>query len=360
MEFGGLSIISMIMEIMYQYGMQQWAYQESDLNREDQQAFQAEREDIAYDRNINFKADQYQQYLDLGINPNLAADSILGGNHSSPASALGAPSYPSPLSTMGSLSQLFGNMQDTVMNSEKRAAEVENLRADSNKKNVEAGLMPRDYQLRVMSTDAQIRLWNETADKICKEAKLTEQQTELVKQQNMYYGRLTQAEIDSYKAKIAEAYAQANLAMEQLRTEEKKRDVMDSEIAVNYSEVAVNRAVEDKTYNESYNVEVRTAREKICRDFEIALGGIPLTVDAQKYVQKLAKDGDLDGINNFYQTIFATSLNQSVGSEYGKAPQFGLPFGIFNSGPIYRGRDQQYWRDRYNKHRVYFTPDYLR
>lgn len=331
MDFGGLSIISMMMEILFQHGMQNWAYQESDLDREDQQAYQSEREDIAYDRNINFKADQYQQYLDLGINPNLAADSILGGNHSSPASALGAPSYPSPLSTMGSLSQLFGNMQDTVMNSEKRAAEVENLRADSNKKNVEAGLMPRDYQLRVMSTDAQIRLWNDTADKVCKEAKLTEQQTELVKQQNMYYGRLTQAEIDSYKAKVAEAYAQANLAMEQLRTEEKKRDVMDSEIAVNYSEVAVNRAIEDKTYNESYNVEVKTDREKICREFETALGGVPLTADAQKYIQKLSADGDLDGIKNFYLSVLGVAESQSLGNNLGSQKfSVGLPFGLFH------------------------------
>lgn len=367
MEFGGLSIISMIMEIMYSFGMQQWAYQESDRSREDQQAYQSEREDIAYERNLNEMPNRYQSMLDLGINPNLAADSILGGTGSTPASALSAPQYPSPLSTMGSLNQLFGNIQDSLMNSEKRSAEVANLRADTDKKQIEAGLLPRDYQLRVMSTDAQIRLWSATADKYCKEAKLTEVETNLVKQQNIYYGRLSEAEIQSYKAKVAEAYANANLAMEKLRTEEKSRKVMDSQIAVNDSQVAVNGAQvqnlganTDLQYQQAYNTEVNTERVKIAKNFEDSLGGIPLTADAQKYIHSLVLKGDVAAIENFYQSIFATSLNQTLGTEYGTATQVSLPFGILSSKV---NRNQHFFDSYFDSRRGvkhYFTPDFLR
>lgn len=327
------SLFSTFFQILWQFGMQQWAYQEADETREDQQAFQKEREDIAYARNANQKVDQYDRFLSLGINPNLAADSILGNTGSQPAQALSSPSAPTPLSTMGALNSIFGNMQDTIMNSEKRAAEVENIRADTDKKNVETGLMPRDYQLRLMSTTAQIRSWNESADLAAEQAKLTKEQTDLVKQQNFYYGRLSEAEIKSYQGRTAEAYANAKKALEQVNTEQKQQEFLDSEIAVNRAEIQNLNADTSVKYQEAYSIEVKTEREKICRDFETALGGVPLTADAQKYVQKLVNDGDLDGIHNFYQTIYSTALNQKVGEQNGTGSRWGLPFGIYQGAP---------------------------
>lgn len=294
-----------------------------------QQDYQTEREEWYFEHN-NIGA-QFQQMTDAGFNPNLAANALLGGSDVSAAQSGSSPSAPTVNSSIGALQSMFGQGGQNLYDLLKNQAEIENIQANTDKQTVETGIMPRDFQLRQLTAIEQFKVWDASVERSKAAQHLDEEQTRLVRQQNLYYGRMAEAEINSYIAKVNESYKHAQLMLEQIETEDAKQRELNTQSVLNVANANLANAnaglVEQETKTEKYN----TQRQKIAFQFENELGGIPLTADAQKYVQSLAKRGDVDGIRNFYLTIFGTAQNQSLGEQLGGMhSHWQLPFGLFS------------------------------
>lgn len=323
--------------------------QQQDL-QENAQQFQTEREDINFERNSY--SGQMQQMLDAGFNPNLAAASLLGGNNVAAAGSDSSPVAPTTNSAIGALQNMFGQGGQNLYDMFKNNAEIQNIEADTNKKEVETGLMPRDYQLRSLSTIKQLEVWDASIERTKAAQHLDEEQTKLLKQQNLYYGRMSEAQIKAYQAQAADAYADSMLKLEQINTEEAKQRELNTQAGLNVANTKLAHAETILVGTQNSTEYYRSESARIAQEFEKRLGDIPLTADGQKYVQGLVIKGDIDGINNFYQNIFATALNQQAGNDYGKAPSIGLPFGMF-SMPYLGGKEPT---TRYNYNLPYWNP----
>lgn len=325
-----MAVISIISWILSDYStkrQQQKEYQQQQALQEDQQEFTAEQADLAYERNKASSVFE-DMTVNAGFNPNLAAASIMGTGNNSPATAMSSPGAPTVNSAIGALSSMMGQSGQNLYDMFKQNAEINNLNADTNKKEVEAGLLPRDFQLRSLSTEAQIRVWDKSVEKMAEEMKLTEQETELVKQQNMFYGRKTEAEIKALEEQANKAIAEASLAYEKINTEKAQQVELGARAGLERAETEV-------AYQQAYNLEVQTEgqkiandRQQIAKDFEVATGNIPLTVDGEKYVQNLIREGKFEEAKQFYNCVFASALNQAVANTAGNTDQisFGPPW----------------------------------
>lgn len=302
--------------------------QQQDLLNQQQQ-YQSEREDLAYSRN-NISG-QYDDMLSAGFNPILAANALMGGNGITAASTSGSPSAPTTNSAIGALQSMFSQGGQNLYDLVKNNAEIENIRANTNKTDIEAGILPRDYMLRSLSTTKQLEVWDESVRQMKKTGNLTDQQVELLKQQVMYYGKLSEAQIDAYRAQIAEAYSHATLMREQLITEDKKQHNLDADTALKGQQSRLAASGVELTYNQSSSEYYRSESLRIAQEFEKKLGDIPLTADAQRYVKGLVNNGDVDGVRDFYLNILGVAQNQSLGESLGgQKSHIGLPFGIFS------------------------------
>lgn len=315
-----------------------------------EQDFQSEREDILFQRNST--PEQFQQMIDSGFNPILAASSIMGGNGTAAASSDTSPSAPTTNSAIGALSNMIGQGGQNLYDMLRNNAEIENIQANTNKQEVETGLLPRDYMLRNLSVTKQLELWDKSIDKLKAETKMSKEQANLIKQQSMYYGRLSEAQINAYKAQVHEAVAHASLLYEQVDTERAKQTELYSQAGLNtqLQSESVQNVAESVIRGQTTFEQGELAR--IQKEFEQKLGGIPLTADAQRYVESLIKDGKMKEVEQFYNNIFATALNQAVGTSAGtylgrptqKVGLFGeYDFGVGKHTNFYAPYAAPYW-----------------
>lgn len=325
------AIITTIISVYASKSQQTQEYWQQQQLQEDQQEFTAQQADLAYERNK--PSSQYADMLEAGFNPVLAASSIMGTGNTSPASAVSSPSVPTTNSAIGALSSMLGQGGQNLYDMFKNNAEIENIQANTSKTEVETGLLPRDYMLRNLSVTKQLEAWDASIKRTKAAQQLDEEQTKLIQNQNLYYGRMSEAQLKAYQAQIAQAYSTATNQLEQAKTEENKRRNLDTQSALNVANTELahdeSRLVSQQVSTEYYKGE----SARIAQEFEKKLGDIPLTVDAQKYVQGLVKNGDIDGIKNFYSNILQTALNQQYGEEMGSSGRFGLPFNLYQGRP---------------------------
>lgn len=333
-ELAIMAMISVVSGIINYYVTNKQSDKEfgrQQLLQEDAQQFQADREDIMFERN-NIPS-QYQQMLDSGFNPILAANSIMGGNGVAAASSDSAPSAPTTNSAINALSSMISQSGKNLYDALKDQAEIKNIQANTDMMQVQTGIMPRDFNLRQLSTTKQLEVWDASIKRTQAAEKLDDAQAALIRQQNLYYGRMAEAQIQAYESQVADNFASASLKLEQINTEKAKQTELGTQSALNLSEISVNVDEKILLQNQSAEAYYKSESARIAKEFEESLGGIPLTADAQKYVQFLAKKGDIEGIKNFYMNIFTTAKNQQLGSEYGTAGRFGLPFNLFQGRP---------------------------
>lgn len=315
-----MAVISIISWIFSDYStkrQQQKEFQQQQMLQEDQQQFTAEQADLAYERNKASSVFE-DMTVNAGFNPNLAAAAIMGTGNNSPATAMSSPGAPTVNSAISALSSMMGQSGQNLYDMFKQHAEIQNLNADTNKKEVEAGLLPRDYQLRALSTEAQIKVWDKSVEKMSQDMKLTEQQTELVKQQNMFYGRKTEAEITALQEQANKAIADAALSYEKINTEKAQQVELGARAGLESAQIEVAHQQAELVDAQTEGQKVANDRQKIAKDFEVATGNIPLTVDGEKYVQNLISQGKFEEAKQFYNCVFASALNQAVGSSYAK------------------------------------------
>lgn len=326
-----ISVVSSMINYAATNAQQKKEMTQQEALQEDAQQFQVEREDIMFGRN-SYKG-QMQQMLDAGFNPMLAANALLGGNGVVAASSDASPTAPTTNSAIQALSQMIGQGGQSLYDAMKNQAEIHNIQADTDKKEVETGIMPRDFQLRQLSTIKQLEVWDASIKRTAAAQHLDEAQTDLIRQQNLYYGRMAEAQISAYQSQVAKAYADASLSLEQINTEKSKQRELDTQAGLNVAQTEVAHAETILLGTQNSTEYYKSESARIAQEFEKKLGDIPLTADGQKYVQKLAKDGDLDGIKNFYSNILQTAANQQFGSDLGSSGHFGLPFNVFQGRP---------------------------
>lgn len=291
-------------------GQQEKEYQMQQDLLQQEQDFTAEREDIAFARQQ--PQNVYRDYLNTGFNPNLAAQSILGGA-SEVTSTGGSPAAPTTNSALSALQSMTGQSSQQMYDVLKNVAEINNINENTNKTQIEAGIMPRDFFLRQLTVTEQINLWDKTVEKMNAEIGLAKEQTDLVKQQNLYYGRVTTAEINLRQKQAEEAVANAKLALEKVNTEKHAQRNLDADTLLKNAETSTQVSQNALLQIEQVTEYERSERERIAKEFEQKLGGVPLTADGQKYVMKLAYEGKYDEISQFFQLIFTSALSEGVG-----------------------------------------------
>ena len=111
MEYAIMAIIAVVGTLI-RYGIsnhqQNKEFEQQNELLEKEQEYNTEREDLAWERQRPQQI--YQDYLDTGYNPNLAAQAVLGGNAET-ASVGGSPAAPSVNSALGALTSMFGQYQ---------------------------------------------------------------------------------------------------------------------------------------------------------------------------------------------------------------------------------------------------------
>lgn len=314
--------------------------------QEDQQEYAAGREDLAYLRSL--PSTQIQNYLDAGFNGNLAAQSVLGGQ-AQDVSPISSGSSPAVNSALGALSNMFAQGGNSVADILKKDAEIKNITANTDKTNTENGLLTRDFELRKMSTEAQIKVWNESVDEIKSRVHLNDEETELVRNQNLYYGRKAEAEIQALQAQKSKLIADARLAYEQAVTEQRKQFNLDSSTAVNqatYQNINMDTSIKGEEY-----------QQKIFETDFIGKYNIPMTADLQQKLTAYLNSGEFDKVNNILDAVFQSSLGQHVGQQVslGFTPRkktFKTRFGSFEkydnneawySNPVHSYHYQPIW-----------------
>lgn len=314
--------------------------------QEDQQDFSASREDLAYLRSL--PSTQLQNYLDAGFNGNLAAQSVLGGQ-AHDVSPISSGSSPAVNSALGALSNMFAQGGSSVADILKKDAEIKNITANTDKTNTENGLLTRDYYLRKMATEAQIRVWNESVDEIKSRVHLNEEETNLVRNQNLYYGREAEAKIEVYQAQKDKLIGDARLVYEQAITEQHKQVNLDSSTAVNqatYQNINMDTAIKGEEY-----------QQKIFETDFIGKYNIPMTADLQQKLTAYLNAGEFDKVNTILDAVFQTALGQHVGQQVslGFTPRkktFKTRFGSFEkydnneawfSNPVHSYHYQPIW-----------------
>lgn len=324
-----IAVIGAVISAVVSSVQQQNEFNQQKELQQNAQHYQTSREDIAWERSR--PGQEFNDLLDLGFNPNLAAQAVLGGA-SETASTSGSPTAPSVNSGIGALQSMFGQSTQNVVDSFMKQAQIENLNANTNKTDVETGILPRDFALRQLSTTEQLKVWDKSCEKMSSEVNYNKEMTDLVKQQNLYYGRLSESEIKVREAQVNQAISQASLNLEKINTEKATQENISSDTLLKRAETSnviqdtANKSIEGSlTYEQS-------ERERIAKEFEVAVGGVPLTSDAQKMVNKWAIEGDYNRIREFYQTVFQSSLNQTLGSAFGTPAKKGwkLPLNLWS------------------------------
>lgn len=292
---------------------------------EDEQAFQAEREDINWNRQR--PQQMFGDYLASGFNPNLAAQSVmnLGGESAVSGSS---PSAPNVNSAIGALSSALGQGNKQIFDSFKQAAEIENLHSQSNLQDVQAGIIPREFDLKSHSVAAQINNWNKQADMYSSQQHLNEEQTRFIQAQRFLYNHVTDEQIKYWQALSKSALADAAAKYESIKNMAKEREVMDSQIVLNGAKaIEANASAQNQmaqaglATQQTFTEEQREAIEKMNKEYQQQMNGIPLTVDGKKMIDDLMAQGKYDDAGKLLDGVFYTALNQSFGSELGKPTQ---------------------------------------
>lgn len=315
----------------------EFGQQQQLLNEE--QDFTREREDLAYQRSL--PSTQMQNFLDAGFNGNLAANAVLGGNGTT-ASVTGSPQAPTVSSAMNALQSMIGRGGQNLYDAMLKQAEIKNIQANTNKTEVEAGLMPRDYEIRRESADAQIKFWNQSVHKMAFEVGLTQEQTKLVEQQNLYYGRKSEAELDVLKETKNKLIADAKLANEQAKTQENVRQELNARVQLEGQQAAYYDASTGLVNQEAAGQMLENEGKAIDLNW-IEQHNLPLTVDAQKYLVGLLNKCEYDEANKFLDAIFQSALNQEYAGQVA-TPKYniGLPFGIYGHRDFGIGQNSQF------------------
>lgn len=207
------------------------------------------------EKQYNSASAQMERAMAAGINPNAVAQGISGGAdagslrtsaQSGPAAsgpAASGSAASSPSSIAGELASLIGNSVNTFWQNQvlSKQAEGQGIQNDYDK----------------LSMDDRLGLLKDQRSQIQSQLKLSDQEWKQAEEMFPYLLGEKQTDIQLKLKQIDELVSQINLQDEQSKSEEKKRDVMDSEIDVNDSILGVN----EEKVNESKVIQRKLASE---------------------------------------------------------------------------------------------------
>lgn len=320
-------------------------------NRQQNKAFEQQEDLLSLQNQYNIEsenraneynspANQMQRLTAAGINPNAAAQSVAGG--SSPAQSYSSGSAPSvpTFDPASLLNQGFMSMAGSVDNFAFQQAQIDNLKSETNKNNVEANEIPKTQEAIRKELDAKASTYahqNELTDVEIKQLNQTLEWANTDREKNVSLldnavkrgiaeikrieaeTDVSKKQLDVMDAGIAKTNAEIDVAKKQL-------DVMDSNIANNYA---------DANYKDK-----QSYYQKLLNDLFTELG-VPADMDfSQRYINlislgkyKQAEDElhqFLDVQSSVQTTMFKNELNWKTPSS--------VPELLFNlPRDLYRG-----------------------
>lgn len=222
-------------------------------------------------------------------------------------------------------------------------AQVENLKSQANKNNVDAGLAPglaasqntKNYSSAakddsdVVRNDVLNDFTREEIREIGKKIDLTEEQITNYKLQNYWYNDITIAELNESQARCQEFITRAKLNLANV-------EVAKSEVNLNTELAAESVERQYKTYVEAQNIAQDTKNKDLSYeqakyefDYMVAHDGIKLDMDTQQKVGELIARGKLDEAEKYLMGQYRWQLYCKSGETFG---EFVLPSDGYDSG----------------------------
>lgn len=210
-------------------------------------------------------------------------------------------------------------------------AQVENLKSQANKNNVDAGLAPsiaasqntKNYSSAALDDSNVTRnehlnnLTDKEIDDIGEKINLTKEQIINYQKQNYWYDSVTVAELNESQSRCLEFFTRSKLNLANV-------DVAKSE--VNLNEELANESVERqyKTYVEAQNIAEDTKNKSVAYDqakyefdYMVAHDGIKLDMDTQQKVGELIARGKLDEAEAYLMGQYKFQLFTRSGDDLG-------------------------------------------
>lgn len=306
-----------------------------------------------YDENESPKA-KLRQFVELGVNPHSAMESILGlGTNATQGADMGQTHPgPSPVDAANvALDGLRGSV-DGISNMVRLGIDG----SVANHQNLLAASQARWYDANIPKVGAEkLNIEQDTKNKAAQEdntkvdTKKKEQEIENIKQElknlqkqyelddeqlnmlrinNASLAEMNQAQIEEIRARTADYIASAserrsNILRNEILNQETISNIAvnDATIAEKGASVALMGAEKDLAEKKASNIEEDTAGKKFINDWQSATG-CPIGADEAKYIESLANKGEHVRIQNYMNAKldiaartgqFRTSIDGSFG-----------------------------------------------
>lgn len=306
---------TMISAILTDYGSKYQKQSQMDL-LDVQQQFN--HDEALLNREFLSEDERFKRMVQIGFNPDLAAQSVMGVGASS-GFAASSPNAPTLPNIGANWSQLLGSFPGNMLAALQQPAEIENIEAHTRGQNLENFWFPITQQ-------TQIDLWTKHSENFISSTNLNNALSDVYREEGKWIGPHSQAELNKMHAEYVNIMSDAILNFESVETQEALQSLYSAESSEAYASASEHKAearlfnaqaeeqetentwlyvkkqILDNGYTESwYDAQLKYFDWKV-RDM---LGGFETTTDFDKlyyllkatkndYLSKLADDMFLD------------------------------------------------------------------
>lgn len=278
--------------ILSQWGMRSENVRDAFFMQDDAQQHAKDLQTQA--QQFNSAPAQYDRLVSIGINPNMAASSVLGySGVTSPVGGTGISPIPdNGISAMlGSSSAAFEMLQDVLMNKELKQSEAAVNRANARGIDLENEWLP-------ITRETQIRKWDSEISRNSYASLLDDSMKKYYDELGEWVTPLSQSEMIESYSRTFQALANIDLIKEQINTEVSEQAVNynqvrvgESVINVNDSVITLNEALADEAKARKVLVD-RQARHQFYQNlmayFDVknrqAISGLPMPDELKEYL----------------------------------------------------------------------------
>lgn len=266
-------------------------------------------QDFAREQQLReFEYNSYENKVKMmaaaGINPNLMSGALGGSSGSAGASPSSGSSPMANTAAIGStLLPSFNQMVGNALLGKKGAAEIRNLDSNTNKTDVETGLLPLEF-------DVKNRIATATVDKLLSEKRVNDQNADLVKREVQFFDDTYETKIQAAEQGLKNLQQEFRNLREQEKVLSKEQQVMDADIALKeaqkgeaYAHAFLMGEEQTGVYTENRSKEMFYNAVKQFGD------GLPFSVEMNDRIAYLAKEGKFKEAYSLLQTMNIINRN---------------------------------------------------
>lgn len=314
---------TMISAILTDYGSKYQKQSQMDL-LDAQEQFN--HDEALLNREFLSEDERFKRMVQIGFNPDLAAQSVMGVGASS-GFAASSPSGPTLPNVGANWSQLLGSFPGNMLSALQQPAEIENIEAHTRAQNLQNFWFPITQQ-------TQVELWTKHSENFISSTNLNNALTDIYHEQGRWISPHSQAELNKMHAEYVNMMSDAILNFESVETQEALQSLYSAESVESYASasqhhaearlanaqaeeqetqntwLSVKKQILDNGYTESwYDAQLKYFDWKV-RDM---LGGFETTTDFDKlyYLLKATKNEDLSKLaDDMFTDILSFSREQ--------------------------------------------------